>query len=208
MLELSRKYKINHFIFASSSSVYGTKARSPFREDEDNLKPISVYAATKIAGELLCKNYSETYNINITCLRFFTAYGPRQRPEMAIHKFTRRLYNNEPIEIFGKGKLERDFTYISDIIDGIMKSLNKVFKFEIFNLGRGKKVNLNYIISLIQDYTNIKGKIVYKPTPPGDVPLTFADISKAKNILGYNPNVDLEEGMKKFIQWYNKKLLN
>ena len=208
LLELSNKYNIEHFIFASSSSVYGEGIEAPFKETETKLIPISIYASTKIAGELLCKNYSELYNINITCLRFFTAYGPRQRPEMAIHKFTGQLFNDEPIEVFGKGKLERDFTYIDDIVDGITKSIDKIFKFEIFNLGRGKKVDLNYMIKLIQEYSDKKAKIVYKPVPTGDVPLTFADITKAKNILGYDPSINIEEGIKKFMLWYNNKRAN
>jgi len=207
ILECAKKYETGHVIFASSSSVYGKDIESPFKESEKKLIPISIYASTKIAGELICRNYSETYGLNITCLRFFTAYGPRQRPEMAIHKFTEKMYNNEPIDVFGEGKLERDFTYIDDIVSGIMKSLEKVFEFEIFNLGRGEKVDLNHVINLLEKYSGKKADIRYKPVPKGDVPLTFADISKARKNLGYNPSTDIENGIEEFINWFNKKRL-
>jgi len=208
LLEMAKTYNIEHFVFASSSSVYGEGIKSPFQEFETNLNPISIYASTKVAGELLCKNYSILYNINITCLRFFTAYGPRQRPEMAIHKFTRKLFKGEPFEVFGEGKLERDFTYIDDIVHGITLSLNKMYKFEIFNLGRGKKIDLNHVIKLLQDYSGKKGKILYKPVPKGDVPLTYADISKAQKMLGYHPSTNIEDGIREFMIWFKEKRNN
>lgn len=202
LLEIIKDSGVEHFIFGSSSSVYGINSRIPFSEDDRLDKPISPYAVSKIAGELLCFNYSHLYGIPITCLRFFTVYGPRQRPEMAIHKFTRLIDNGREIPMYGDGTTKRDYTYITDIIDGIISSLRKRFKFEIFNLGSSKPIELRYLISLIEKSLGKKADIKRLPEQPGDVPITCADISKSRRILNYDPKVSIEEGIRRFTEWF------
>ena len=202
LLELSREYGVENFIFGSSSSVYGVNKKVPFSEDDRLEKQISPYATSKRSAELFCNTYNHLYNIPITCLRFFTVYGPRQRPEMATHKFTRLIDQGKEIQMFGDGASKRDYTYISDIVDGILNSLNKKYDFEIFNLGESKTVELKYLISLIEENLGKKTLIRKLPDQPGDVPITSADISKAKRLLGYNPHVPIEEGVKRFVSWY------
>ncbi|MBA7499048.1 UDP-glucose 4-epimerase [subsurface metagenome] len=201
LLELSKEHDIRHFIFGSSSSVYGISDKIPFSED-GLVKPISPYAASKRAGELLCYTYSHLYDIPISCLRFFTVYGPKQRPEMAIHKFTRLIDQGKEVPMYGDGSSKRDYTYITDIIDGTMNALNKKFDFEIFNLGNSKTVELRYLISLIEENLGKKAKIKQLPEQLGDVPITYADISKSKRLLGYSPKISIEEGVKRFVEWY------
>lgn len=202
LLECCKKYGVKKFIFGSSSSVYGITSRLPFKEDDPLENPISPYAVTKIAGENLCKVYYSTYGVSITCLRFFTVYGPRQRPEMAIHKFVRLINENSPIPFYGDGSSSRDYTYISDIIDGIMASLDKDFGFEIINLGDSKTVTLKELVCIIEDILGKKAKLEYLPQQPGDVPITYADISKAKELLGYRPKVNIRDGIREFVKWY------
>ena len=204
LLEVCKDLPIKQFIFASSSSVYGVNGKVPFSEDDKIEMPISPYAASKRAGELFCYTYHHLYNIPITCLRFFTVYGSRQRPEMAIHKFTRLIDEGEEITMFGDGTSRRDYTYISDIIDGIMGALDKPFVFEIFNLGESQTVELRYLISLIEQNLDKTAKIKRLPEQPGDVPMTFADISKSQKLLNYNPKVKIEEGVEKFVDWYKR----
>lgn len=206
LLEICRKHNIESFIFGSSSSVYGINKKIPFSEDQPITKPISPYASSKISCEMFCFTYSHLYGIPITCLRFFTVYGPRQRPEMAIHKFTKLIYQGEEIEMYGDGSSKRDYTYITDVIDGIVNALNKNFKFEIFNLGNSKPTELGYLISLIESALNKKALIKKLPMQPGDVPITYADISKAKKLLNFNPKVTIEDGINKFVEWFKESI--
>jgi len=203
LLELSRD-NIENFVFASSSSVYGVNSKIPFSEDDPIEKPVSPYAATKRAAELLCYTYHHLYNIPLVCLRFFTAYGPRQRPDMAIHKFTKLIDEGKKITMFGSGSSRRDYTYISDIIEGLTSSLYKKFSFEVINLGNSRTVELRHLISLIEKGLRKKAKVKQLPDQLGDVPITYAKIDKAKRLLGYKPKVKIEEGIEKFIFWYKK----
>jgi len=208
LLEECKKNKIKNFIFASSSSVYGNNKKVPFSENDNVDFPISPYAATKKAGELICHTYHHLEKISIVCLRFFTVYGSRQRPDLAIHKFARKILNNETIPVFGDGSTQRDYTYIDDIIDGIVKSIDYVQSgnhFEIFNLGESQTITLNEMISTIEKTLNIEARKEWLPMQPGDVLLTFADISKSKNILGYDPKTKFQDGVEKFIKWLKKQ---
>ncbi len=202
MLEMAKEFKVENFVFASSSSVYGENKKVPFSESDNVDKPISPYAATKKACEEICFTYHHLYNISITCLRFFTVYGPRQRPEMAIHKFTRLIDEGKKIPMFGDGSSKRDYTYIDDIIDGVMKSLDKRHAFEIFNLGESETTELRKLISLIEKNLGKKAQIDEQPNQPGDVPITYADIEKAKSMLQYNPTTKIEKGIELFVKWY------
>ncbi len=204
LLELCKENKIKNFIFASSSSVYGINSKVPFSEEDPIEKPISPYASTKRANELMCFTYHHLYGINITSLRFFTVYGPRQRPEMAIYKFTKLCYENKPITIYGDGSAKRDFTFIEDIIDGVFKSMEKCYPFEIINLGESKTIDLLSLISLIEKNLGKKAKIEFLPPEAGDVPITYANIDKAKKLLNYNPKFPIEDGIKLFIDWFIK----
>jgi len=207
LLELSRIHKVKQFIFGSSSSVYGSTNKVPFSEDQDTDKPVSPYAATKKAGEALCYTYSYLYNLNITCLRFFTVYGPRGRPDMAPYLFTNWIMNNKPIIMFGDGSTKRDYTYISDIVSGILSSLENEFKYEIINLGNSQTVELRRLISTIEKYLGKKAKIIQKDIVRGDVPITYANISKAKKLLNYNPKVSIDDGIAKFIDWIQRSII-
>ncbi|MBN2013890.1 MAG: GDP-mannose 4,6-dehydratase [Candidatus Altiarchaeota archaeon] len=205
LLETARELGIEQFIFGSSSSVYGINSRVPYREDDKVDKPISPYAASKRAGELFCYNYSHLYGIPITCLRFFTVYGPRQRPEMAIHKFTRLIDSGKKIPMYGDGTSKRDYTYIDDIIDGVLSSLEKKFRFEVFNLGNSETVELKHMISLIEENLGKKAEIEQQPEQPGDVPITYADITKAEEMLDYKPKTSIEEGIRRFTEWRRRQ---
>ena len=202
LLELARKYAIRQFVFASSSSVYGANTTTPFGEDDRIARTVSPYAATKYAGELLCYNYNNLYQIPITCLRFFTVYGPRQRPEMAIHKFTRLIYENSLVPFYGDGASARDYTYIDDIIQGVVASLDYPQSFEVFNLGESSTVTLKRLVKLIEDISGRKARLQHLPEQPGDVEITYADVSKARRLLGYNPVTPIELGLRRFIEWY------
>lgn len=205
ILELAKKYNIKKIIAASSSSVYGNKNGEKFSEDMQTDKPISVYAATKIAAEKLCYTYSHLFDLKIICLRFFTVYGPMQRPDMAIHKFAKCIAENKPLEIYGNGETARDYTYIDDIITGIIKCIDYDAKFEIFNLGSGNTVKLNYLIQLLSEKMHKNSEIVYYPLPKTDVLYTASDISKAKKLLAYKPKIKIEQGIEKFINWFNNE---
>jgi UDP-glucuronate 4-epimerase len=204
LLELSKEYKIANFVFGSSSSVYGATKEIPFSE-EGKLKPISPYGVSKRTGELLCSTYNHLYNLPVTILRFFTVYGPRQRPDMAIHKFTKLIDEGKEIYLYGNGETSRDYTYISDIVEGIIFSLNKDFNYKIFNLGNSNPTNLSHLISLIEKNLGKSAKIKYLPEQPGDPSITFANISKSKGMLNYNPKINIEEGIKNFIEWYKNE---
>lgn len=203
MLRLSKEFGIKKFILASSSSVYGLTS-APFSEDDKADKQISPYGITKRCSELLCYTYHNLYNINTICLRFFTVYGPRGRPDMAPYKFTKAILNNKAITMYGNGSSKRDYTYISDLITGITSALNTDLDFEIINLGYGEPVELKKLISLISKYCGKEPIIKQEPLPLGDIPITWADITKAKKLLNYKPKVNIEEGIKRFITWYIK----
>lgn len=203
LLEAARQQGIERFIFASSSSVYGISKVVPFSEDLHLTQTISPYAATKIAGEFLCSTYSHLYKMRIVALRFFTVYGARQRPDLAIHQFTRRIEAGEPIDQFGDGSTRRDYTYIDDIMQGVMAAMRYEGPlFDVFNLGESETVQLRDLIAAIEQAVGRKAKINQQPEQPGDVPLTCADISKARRLLGYNPTTKLAAGLPKFIEWY------
>ena len=204
LLDTVRRFPVTNFVFGSSSSVYGAQEKVPFSEKDQVSRPISPYAATKVAGEQICYTYHHLFGIPVTCLRFFTVYGPRQRPEMAIHQFTRLIRDGEPVSVFGDGSSKRDYTYIDDIIDGIVCSLDRPFGYEIFNLGESKTIALGELVSLLEDRIGIKAVRRELPDQPGDVPITFADISRARDKLGYNPSVDIEEGIDRFLEWFLK----
>jgi UDP-glucuronate 4-epimerase len=195
-------------VFASSSSVYGNNKKVPFSETDFVDHPISPYAATKRAGELICYTYHHLYGMDIACLRFFTVYGPRQRPDLAIHKFTKLLINGEEIPFYGDGTTERDYTFIDDIIEGVVKALQWVQAgqglYEIFNLGESRTVNLKEMVTTLEKVIGKKAKLKVLPMQPGDVQRTYADITKAQKILGYQPTTAFEDGIKQFIQWYKE----
>jgi UDP-glucuronate 4-epimerase len=205
LLEACKKYEIKDFIFASSSSVYGENQRVPFSEEDLDIQPISPYGVTKRAGELLCYSYHHLYGINIACLRIFTAYGPRQRPEMAIHKFTRLIDQGEEIPMYGDGSSRRDYTYIDDLIEGIMAAIHHHKGFEIYNLGESQTTSLKELIQLIEKTLGKKANVKMREPQPGDVSITYADISKAERMLGYCPRIKIEEGIKRFVGWYKKE---
>lgn len=205
LLDLSKNFKIKNFLFASSSSVYGGNKKIPFSEDDKTDNAISPYAATKKAGEVLCYTYSHLYNLNVSCLRFFTVYGPRGRPDMAPYLFTKNILEDKTIKMFGDGSSKRDYTYIEDIVSGILFALEKNFKYEIFNLGNSETVALIDLIKAIEELTGKKAKIKKEKMPLGDVPITYADITKSKKLLNYNPKTSIKEGMKQFIDWYLNK---
>jgi UDP-glucuronate 4-epimerase len=203
LLEAARATGVERFIFASSSSVYGICKEVPFREDFHLTQTISPYAATKISAEFLCSTYSHLYNMRVVALRYFTVYGPRQRPDLAIHQFTRKIDKGEPIEQFGDGSTRRDYTYIDDIIQGTVAALRyDGAMFDIFNLGENETIQLKDLISAIEQTLGKKAQIKQLPEQPGDVPLTCADISKARKLLGYNPATKLSEGLPKFVEWF------
>lgn len=205
LLEASRTCGVKQFIFASSSSVYGLSSSLPFKEDAKLEHPTSPYASSKAAAELFCYTYHHLYDLPVTVLRFFTVYGPRQRPEMAIHRFTRMIDSGEEISVFGDDNSKRDYTNISDIVNGISRALTAQNRgFEIFNLGNSHPISLEYLIQLIEAALGKKAKIKRLPMQPGDVPITFAEISKAKNRLDYQPKVTIEEGISLFVQWYRE----
>lgn len=202
MLEVARRRPLTTFVFASSSSVYGGLPTVPFVETAALSRPISPYAATKLAGELICYTYHHLYGTPITCLRFFTVYGPRQRPEMAIHQFVRQIEDGAPVKMFGDGGSRRDFTYIEDIVQGVVGALDRPFPFEVFNLGESATIELRALIQLIEQALGKKAKIEALPDQPGDVPITYADITKAKTLLGYQPTTPVVTGVKRFVEWF------
>jgi UDP-glucuronate 4-epimerase len=208
LLELAREFGIERFVFASSSSVYGVNQKVPFSEDDPIFRPISPYAATKLAGEALCHVYHHLYGLDVVCLRFFTVYGPRQRPDLAIHKFTRAISRGQPVEIYGDpAKAGRDYTYIDDILQGVLACLDKDFGFEIINLGESRTVKLLELVGLIEKALGKRAEIRQLPPQPGDVPITCADITKAKRLLDYRPQVAIEDGISRFVDWFRKQPL-
>jgi UDP-glucuronate 4-epimerase len=208
LLELAREHSVRMFVFGSSSSVYGINAKVPFSEDDPIRQPISPYAATKAAGELLCHTYSHLYGLRCVCLRFFTVYGPRQRPDLAIHKFAKLILSGSPIPVFGDGTTRRDYTYIDDILSGVRAAVDyEATDYEVINLGESQTVELGQLISLLENELGCKAVIDRQPMQPGDVPQTFADITKARTLLGYDPQVKIEEGISRFVNWFKSPVI-
>ncbi len=205
LLEAARRYGPKLFLFGSSSSVYGINEKVPFSEDDEVNQPISPYATTKRAGELLCYNYHHLYGFHIACLRFFTVYGPAQRPEMAIHKFTDLLWKGKTVPMYGDGESRRDYTYVDDIVDGLVAALDLAPGFEILNLGGAYTTSLRDLVHWIAEELAVEPRIEYLPAQPGDVPITYADVSKAERLLGYSPKVPIREGLRRFASWYRER---
>ena len=202
ILEVMKESNVKNMIFASSSSLYGNNEKIPFSEVDNVDNPISPYAASKKAGELLCHTYSHLYKFNINCLRFFTVYGSKQRPDLAIYKFTKALLNDEPIVFYGNGSTRRDYTHVNDIVHGIINAIGKLDGYNVYNLGESTTITLMELIKILETYTEKKAKINYLPMQAGDVLQTYADISKAKVYLAYSPKVSIENGLKDFVNWY------
>ncbi len=201
LLETMRRNNVSRMLFASSSSVYGNNPKTPFSESDNVDMPVSPYAATKKAGELLCHTFHHLYGFDIFCLRFFTVYGPRQRPEMAIHQFARRVMDGKPINVYGDGTSRRDYTYVADIVDGINRSLSALQGYEILNLGESQTISLGDLIRLLEKAIGRKAILKQEPMQPGDVLVTFADITKARQLVGYSPQWPVELGLEKFVGW-------
>lgn len=202
LLQAAIENKVQKFLFASSSSVYGNQKKVPFSEEDDVNEPISPYAATKRAGELICHAFWHLYRMPISCLRFFTVYGPRQRPDLAIHKFTRLIAAGKPIPMFGDGSSSRDYTYVADIAQGILAALDRCEKYRIYNLGGSEPVTLSHLVAELEKALGKKAIIERKSAQPGDVERTFADLTRSTAELGYKPQTPLTEGLKKFVQWF------
>jgi UDP-glucuronate 4-epimerase len=203
LLELARLNGVKQFVFGSSSSVYGINSKVPFSEEDQIRQPISPYAATKAAGELICHTYSHLYDIRSVCLRFFTVYGRRQRPDLAIHKFANLIYDGKPIPVFGDGTTRRDYTYIDDILEGVRAAVDfDKSRYEVFNLGESRTVELRELIALLEKELGRSAIIDRQPMQPGDVPQTFADVTKARRLLGYSPQTPIEEGIRRFVDWF------
>ena len=206
LLELARAFQVEQFVFGSSSSVYGINAKVPFSEEDPIRQPISPYAATKAAGELLCHTYSHLYGIRSVALRFFTVYGARQRPDLAIHKFAKLITEGQAIPVFGDGTTRRDYTYIDDIIAGVRAAIDYHGSgYEVFNLGESQTVELNRLIALLEKELDRHALIDRQPQQPGDVPQTFADVTKARQLLGYDPQTKIEDGIKRFVEWFRRE---
>ncbi|HEX5760848.1 MAG TPA: NAD-dependent epimerase/dehydratase family protein [Thermoanaerobaculia bacterium] len=204
LLEAARRHGPRTFLFGSSSSVYGINEKVPFAEDDPVDQPISPYATTKRAGELLCFNYHHLYGLRTACLRFFTVYGPAQRPEMAIHKFTRLLAGGRAVPMYGDGESRRDYTYVDDIVDGVVAALDLAPGFEILNLGGADTTSLADLVRWIAEELGVEPRVERLPEQPGDVPITYADVTKAGRLLGYSPKVPIREGIRKFVAWYKE----
>jgi len=207
LLELSRKYQVQQFVFASSSSVYGQPNRLPFSEDDPISKPLSVYAATKAAGELLAFTYSHLYQLPTICLRIFTVFGPRQRPDLAIRKFAQLIQEGRELPVFGDGSMSRDYTYVTDVVAAIDRALACNYRFEIFNVGNSYPVRLDYMIDTLQDALGKTAMKVYLPCGPGEMPVTFACLDKSRKLLGYSPKVPFNEGIRLFVDWFTGQSL-
>jgi UDP-glucuronate 4-epimerase len=204
LLEAARHFGPKNFVFASSSSVYGINEKVPFAESDPVDLPISPYATTKRAGELLCFNYSHLYELRCSCLRFFTVYGPSQRPEMAIAKFTDLLARGRAVPLYGDGNTRRDYTYIDDIVDGIVAAMAVAPRFEIFNLGGSETTRLIDLVHWIAEDLEVEARLELLPEQPGDVPITYADVAKARVMLDYEPKVPIREGVRRYVDWYRR----
>jgi UDP-glucuronate 4-epimerase len=209
LFELCREFKVPKFVFGSSSSVYGVAEQVPFKESNTELRPISPYAATKLSGEMMGFTYAYLYGLEVVCLRFFTVYGPRQRPDLAIHKFTELIEAGSPIPFFGDGSTGRDYTFVSDIVSGLLAAIEYHpergvgnAKFDIVNLGNSHPITLNRLVEMLEEATGKRAIRKQLPPQPGDVPITWADISKAKQLLGYDPQTPIEKGLADFVSWF------
>ncbi len=205
LLDAASKAGVSRVVFASSSSVYGERPRGPFAEDDPADRPLSPYGASKRGGELLCHSFHRTAGLPITCLRFFTVYGPRQRPDLAIHKFARLALAGEPIPVFGDGTSERDFTFVSDLVDGVLRALDRAEGYRVYNLGRGVPVTLNETIAALERALGVAVKRSILPAQTGDLPRTWAAIERARAELGYEPRVELREGLDRFVRWLREE---
>lgn len=205
LLEAAHRWGAYTFLFGSSSSVYGIASKVPFSEEDPITCPVSPYAATKRAGELMCYTYHHLYGLKVTCLRFFTVYGPRQRPEMAVYHFAEKLSRGEPVPRFGDGTTARDYTYIDDIVAGILAALDGDAEFEIVNLGGSRTTTLRELIELIAKSLGVPPRVEELPLQPGDVPITYADVAKARRLWGWEPKVPIEEGIHRFVEWFNRE---
>jgi UDP-glucuronate 4-epimerase len=205
VLEWARVRKVPKILFASSSSVYGGNEKVPFSEDDFVDHPVSPYAATKKAGELLCHTYCHLYGMNVVALRFFTVYGPRQRPEMAIHKFTRRILEGREIDLYGDGSSRRDYTYIDDIVSGVLGSMNAPPGYRVYNLGESDTISLSDLVALLEKACGRPASRRTRPPQPGDVPITYADIARARAEIGYDPRTPIEQGVARFVDWYRRQ---
>ncbi len=212
LLEVAREFKVQRLILGSSSSVYGITNNVPFCEDDLKTRPISPYAATKLAAELMCYTYAHLYGLTMICLRFFTVYGPRQRPDLAIHKFTALIESGKRIPVYGDGSMGRDYTYVDDIVAGVVASLEyapeSAVPFEVFNLGNSHPVRLAELITQLEAATGKKALQERLPDQPGDVPMTWASIDKAKRLLGYLPKTSMEQGLRRFVDWYRSTIID
>ncbi len=206
MLEMARRLKIRRFVFGSSSSVYGNNGKVPFSETDPVERPISPYAATKRAGELLCHTYHHLFGLSVICLRFFTVYGPRQRPDLAIHKFARLLHRGEPVPMFGDGSTERDYTYVDDILRGVTAAIDLTGGeeplFEVVNLGESETTSLRRLVDLLSEAMGVEPRVERLPLQPGDVIRTFADVTRARELLGYRPSTTVRDGISRFVDWF------
>jgi UDP-glucuronate 4-epimerase len=204
LLELARLFEVKKFIFASSSSIYGVTSKTPFAETEANPNPISPYGATKLAGEKVCYCYTHLYRIPTVCLRFFTVYGPRQRPDLAIHKFLTLIHEGREISVFGDGSSLRDYTFVDDIVDGILATLEFDCQHEVFNLGNSNPISLVEMIRLLEKCAGKSAHLRFTENQPGDMPFTHADLKKAKQLLRYEPKISIEVGIARFVDWFQQ----
>jgi UDP-glucuronate 4-epimerase len=202
LLEIAREFTPDKFIFASSSSVYGDTSPIPFSEDDPADRPVSPYAASKRAGELMCHTYHHLYGLNVTCLRFFTVYGPRNRPDLAVAKFTRLIDAGEPVPVFGDGTSRRDYTYIDDILDGVVAAIDRFEGYHVYNLGHSEPIELRRLIATIETALGRQATLDHQPWQPGDVKVTYADIARARRDLDFNPTTPVEVGIERYIKWY------
>lgn len=205
ILDACKDFRPSHLVFASSSSVYGGSKDVPFRETDPVMRPVSPYAATKRMNELQAHVYSHIYGVHVSMLRFFTVYGPRQRPDMAIHKFTKAILAGKPLPFFGDGGTQRDYTYIDDIIDGVVRCVDRPFRYEIFNLGESHTTSLSELVTLVEKHTGAKALLDRQPMQPGDVEITYADVSHARELLDYNPRFTMDEGIARFVDWFRSE---
>ncbi len=202
LLHASRNGSVGHFVFGSSSSVYGLSQNIPYREDDRHLQPVSPYGASKLAAEIFCETFHHLYDLPLTCLRFFTVYGPRQRPDMAIHRFARLIHEGLPVPMYGDGTTRRDYTYVDDIIEGVVRAVEHPRGYQVYNLGAGEPIALRDLITTMERALGKEARVVQHPAQPGDVPITYASIERAMRDLGYKPRTRVDEGVTRFIEWF------
>lgn len=205
LLESSRKFRVQRLVFGSSSSVYGQTNRVPFSEDEPIARPLSVYAATKVSGEVLAFSYAHLYRLPVVCARIFTAFGPRQRPDLAIRKFAQRILEGQEVPVFGDGSTQRDYTYVDDVVRGLELALECEYPFEVFNLGNSRTLRLDDLVKILETALGRKAIVKRLPPQPGDMQVTCADLAKSRRMLGYEPKVSFEEGLRRFVEWLKKR---